>query len=90
VPKYFESISSYIDDIESSRFCDTVYVDDNASMNNLCKTALDGILNKGLTNAFYYMYTQILKENLLFNSMGLTSIRNTTTLESMLRDDTIT
>ena len=46
-------------------------------------------MNEGLTNAFYYMYTQILKANLNFKSLGDTSKRNTQQLSLLIGDPEI-
>ena len=46
-------------------------------------------MNEGLTNAFYYMYTQILKANLNFKSLGDTSKRNTKQLSLLIGDPEI-
>ena len=46
-------------------------------------------MNEGLTNAFYYMYTQILKANLNFKSLGNTSKRNTKQLSLLIGDPEI-
>jgi len=52
--------------MESSNMCSEIYTGDYEYLQPICKTALNGILNKGLTNAFYHMFTQILKANLNF------------------------
>ena len=46
-------------------------------------------MNEGLTNAFYYMYTQILKANLNFKTLGDTSKRNTQQLSLLIGDPEI-
>ncbi len=65
LPTYFEGAKSYFDNLESSNLCDFVYGSNSTSKDSnllvTCKTALNGLLKKGLTNSFYYMYTQILK-----------------------------
>lgn len=72
LPVYFDKAASFIDEMESINMCDHVYTGQFDYLRNLCKTSLNGILNKGLTNAFYYMFTQILKTNLNFVSLGET------------------
>jgi len=46
-------------------------------------------LKKGLTNAFYHMFTQILKANLEFNSLGDTALRTEEKLRNELLDATM-
>ena len=50
---------------------------------------MNGILNKGLTNAFYFMFTQILKTNLRFNALGPRAERSYQVLSDMLGDEEI-
>ena len=65
MPAYFEGAKTYFDNLESSELCDFVYGDNSDTQDQkllqVCKTGLNGLLTKGLTNSFYYMYTQILK-----------------------------
>lgn len=42
--------------LESDKMCEIVMVGDNAHLRDKCETAMDGILNNGLSNAFSYMY----------------------------------
>ena len=85
-PKFFDGAKSYIDAMESSNMCDHIYTGDFAALRAPCQSALNGILNKGLTNAFYYMFTQILKTNLYFNALGPTKARNITILTDLMLD----
>jgi hypothetical protein len=89
MPDFFQGAKSYIDVMESGEICDKLYVGEFGNLQELCRTALNGILNKGLTNAFYYMFTQILKENLRFSELGPTAARNDTVLRNMLLDPSI-
>lgn len=57
LPIYFDLSSNFIDEMESINMCDHIYTGEFEHLRSLCKTALNGILNKGLTNAFYYMFT---------------------------------
>lgn len=66
--------------------CEHIYTGEFAYLKDVCQVALNGILNKGLTNAFYYMFTQILKTNLYFNALGPTMARNKTVLTGMIKD----
>ncbi len=50
----------------------------------MCLESLNGILKKGLSNSFYYMYSQILKNNMLVNSNQ--GKRNITLQRQMLSD----
>ena len=43
-------------------------------------------MSVGLSNAFYYMYSQILKANLKFYSLGASGQRNVTTLSKIIAD----
>lgn len=43
--------------MESSNMCSEIYTGEFEYLQPICKTALNGILNKGLTNAFYHMFT---------------------------------
>ena len=79
-PKFFYNALDYINQMESSNMCDSIYVGNFSYLQPLCKKALNGILNKGLTNTFYHMFTQILKANLQFEALGATSLRNRSTL----------
>jgi hypothetical protein len=85
-PPFFEKAKGYIDAMESANMCEHIYTGEFAHLKDVCSSSLNGILNKGLTNAFYYMFTQILKTNLYFNALGATSIRNTTILKGMMDD----
>jgi hypothetical protein len=85
-PQFFLGAKNYIDEMESVDMCEHIYSGEFAYLKEICKTALNGILNKGLTNAFYYMFTQILKANLFFNDMGPTAARNSTVLKNMILD----
>jgi hypothetical protein len=75
MPVYLSDIDPFIRSIESDQFCDTIYPSDLKGL-GICKTAVNGILNQGFSNAFYYMFTQILRANLQFNALGTTSARN--------------
>jgi hypothetical protein len=70
MPAYFKGAISYFSNLESSNMCDFVYGNSSDTKDKVlyedCRTSLNGILGKGLTNAFYFMYTQILKQNLRF------------------------
>jgi len=50
---------------------------------------MNGIMSVGLSNAFYYMYSQILKANLKFYSLASQKQRNVTALKNMLSDPMI-
>ena len=56
-PIFFKDALSYINAMESSDMCETIYVDSYAYLKPLCKTALNGLMKKGLTNSFYFMFT---------------------------------
>ena len=88
-PKFFKSALSYIESMESSSMCDSIYVDSFAYLKPLCKSALNGIMSKGITNSFYFMFTQILKANLKFLDLGTGGKRTKAFLESVLRDETM-
>ena len=64
VPLYFEGAKSLITALDSKDICERVYSYNN-ELYDLCKTSLNGVLNLGLGNAFYFMYSQILKNNLI-------------------------
>ena len=70
IPVYFESARSFILQYESSSMCDDIYTGEYKNLTNQCKTTMDGIMSVGLSNAFYYMYSQILKANLKFYSLA--------------------
>jgi len=61
MPLFFDGAKNFIDEMESGNLCNYVYGSSFPELVPTCKNALNGILNKGLTNAFYYMFTQILK-----------------------------
>jgi hypothetical protein len=42
--------------LESDKMCEIVMVGENAHLHEKCETAMDGVLNNGLSNAFSYMY----------------------------------
>ena len=42
--------------LESEMMCEIVMVGENAHLRDKCETAMDGVLNNGLSNAFSYMY----------------------------------
>lgn len=84
MPVYFSDATDFIDKLESKNFCEIVYGDSYKELVPLCKTSLNGILNKGLSNAFYYMFTQILKQNLNYNALGVTGNRTTSELKKMI------
>ena len=87
LPPYFQGMSSYFADIESGKFCRAIYT--NGSLLTQCERGLDGILEKGLTNAFFHMFNQIMKANLEFNSLGAVKGRNESMLRGGLLDETI-
>ena len=74
LPLYFQEAKPYFDALESEGLCEFVYGKGSATADEkllkTCTTALNGILLKGLTNTFYYMYTQILKQNLQFQALA--------------------
>lgn len=70
LPVYFKDAESFIENIESANMCEYIYTAEFADLKNECEIALNGLLNKGLTNSFYYMFTQILKSDLAFKSTG--------------------
>lgn len=82
MPNFFWQANDYILKMESSNMCSEIYTGEFEYLQPICKTALNGILNKGLTNAFYHMFTQILKENLNFLDLGDTTLRNETQLKA--------
>jgi hypothetical protein len=69
--------------------CSRIYTVDYSYLRDKCNQALNGILNKGLTNAFYFMFTQILKANQNFLSLGDARMRNETILRSMMLDQSM-
>ena len=90
LPAYFRGMQDYFGVIESQGFCDTVYTGKYASLAAMCKQALNGIMEKGLTNAFFHMFNQILKANLEFTSVGTTgALRNISFLSKEMLDQTI-
>jgi hypothetical protein len=58
-------------------------------MMNLCNNALNGILTKGLSNAFYFMFTQILNMNLSFLVLGQQKVRTLDKLMGLISDTNI-
>lgn len=58
-------------------------------MIELCNNALNGLLTKGLSNAFYFMFTQILKMNLSFLVLGEQKIRTLDKLKGLISDTNI-
>jgi hypothetical protein len=56
LPAYFRSMSDYFKLIESDKFCESIYSGKYATLQPMCKNGLDGIMNKGLTNAFFHMF----------------------------------
>ena len=89
LPAYFRSMSDYFNLIESDQFCDSIYSGKYASLVPMCKNGLNGIMNKGLTNAFFHMFNQILKANLEFNSLGATDQRDMLFLREQMLDQTL-
>ena len=75
--------------MESSNMCTEIYTGDYEYLRPICKSALNGILSKGLTNAFYHMFTQILKANLEFTGLGDTALRTEAKLRAELLDTTM-
>ena len=59
MPPFFKNAESFIKEMESSEMCNQIYKGEFAELKDLCATSLNGILNKGLTNAFYHMFAQI-------------------------------
>jgi hypothetical protein len=57
LPTYFKKAENFILEMESANMCDHVYTGEFGYLREICKQSLNGILNKGLTNAFYYMFT---------------------------------
>ena len=57
MPVFFDQANPYILAMESSNMCEHIYVGEFAPLLDKCQKALNGLLNKGLTNAFYYMFT---------------------------------
>jgi hypothetical protein len=64
MPHFFEQANDYILKMESANMCTEIYTGEFEYLQPICKSSLNGILSKGLTNAFYHMFTQILKANL--------------------------
>lgn len=57
LPLYFDKAADYILGMESGNMCEIIYSGQYAYLKDKCDQALNGILNKGLTNAFYFMFT---------------------------------
>jgi len=56
LPAYFRSMTDYFQLIESNEFCGSVYSGGKyAALAPMCKKGLNGIMSKGLTNAFFHM-----------------------------------
>lgn len=89
LPPYFRSMSDYFKVIESDQFCESIYSGKHASLKPTCKNGLNGIMSKGLTNAFFHMFNQILKANLEFTSLGATSLRNISFLQQEMLKQTL-
>ena len=58
-PPYFGDVMPFLESLETRKICDTVFATDPELMqyHDLCKTALNGVFEEGLTNAYIYMYT---------------------------------
>ncbi len=56
LPKFFEGANEYIMQMESKEMCDHIYVGEFSFLKEKCKKAMNGLLDKGLTNSFYYMF----------------------------------
>jgi hypothetical protein len=53
---------------------------DSLETRQICRVALNGMMSKGLSSVFNYMFTQILKKHLQFTSAGQLRQRNITLL----------
>lgn len=58
LPRYLEDAREVIEQIESTNFCEEFYplANDVYQLRPLCDDALNGILNKGITNVNAFMY----------------------------------
>jgi hypothetical protein len=53
---------------------------DSLETRQICRVALNGMMSKGISKVFNYMFPQILKEHLQFTSAGQLGQRNITIL----------
>eukprot|EP00347_Sterkiella_histriomuscorum_P004053 403361925 len=87
LPVYFDKAKDLIQTLDSKTMCDTVYTGQYLYLHELCKISLNGILGQGMSNAFYYMYAKILKDNLKVNSNAIS--KNITFTKQLIKDPEI-
>ncbi|CDW76681.1 pas domain s-box family protein [Stylonychia lemnae] len=68
LPEYFQDAKQYLEQIETNKYCDVVYVDSLNFLNSPCQIALNGLMSKGMTNTLFYMLSQAQKTELAFKN----------------------
>lgn len=89
LPSYLKEAAYFINQIEMPQMCDYVYTGEYAHLRSQCAQGLNGLLQThGLTNGFYFMFTQILKQDLEFKQK-LHDGRSAEELKKMLSNEQI-
>eukprot|EP00347_Sterkiella_histriomuscorum_P008635 403344343 len=88
LPVYFSGAKEVMDKIDSRYFCDYFYQQGTVQFNfqDKCKTTLNGILNKGITNANAFFYQQAQMIQIQFDDAKQMKTRNEAFLKLMLND----
>jgi len=64
LPPFFKDIEELIEDLESERICN--YIPKAESLAEGCKGIIDGIMEQGLTNAMFYMFSYTMRMQMRF------------------------
>jgi hypothetical protein len=86
-PVYFEEVKPLMQELETDRFCDTVFPN-NTDMLGKCRTTLDGFLLKGASNTMYFALNELTRTN--FNFVTNRNNKTVDYLKMLLSDKKMT
>ena len=91
MPSYLSEISSLISDLESDKFCSKTIENSSNDIRPMiekyCSSVLNGMLNRGISKTFAYMYAKSDKIELDFDSSLHSYKRNITSLKKLINDN---
>eukprot|EP00347_Sterkiella_histriomuscorum_P001462 403371946 len=88
IPSYLNAAKNTLDKMETKDFCDNIYSKNSQfyELNSYCKTALNGVFQKGLTSALAYMYHKAQKTQMEYDTALQMRQRDQTFLRNMMND----
>lgn len=89
IPPYLKDAESFIETMESVRYCEEGYFDPTTEekLIGACKKALNGLLSKGISNTLSYMISAAYKFNMIYQRADEDNAKSLEFIRSILIDE---